>query len=96
MNKKDAIDNYKLLYTELNSIICDWDPYELSDKGRIQDEFSGEVTLVLCGLKYTEDSESVTKLVSSVFSKSFSPNDFGIKACNDVGIIIYKWWESKK
>ena len=95
MNKKEAIHYYEELHKELNSIICEWDPYGLSEKGRISDEFSEEVTRVLAGLRNVNDNVEATDLVSKVFSKAFSPEDFGHEACKEVGIKIFQWWVKK-
>jgi|GEM_PF-5612438 len=96
MNKIDSINYYKELYSELNSIICEWDPYGLSDKGRISDEFCEEVTMILAGLREVNDSVGSVDLVSKVFSETFSPNEFGHETCKAVGDRIFQWWSKKR
>lgn len=96
MDKIAAIEYYQELFTELNLLICKWDPYGLSNKGEIADEFREEVSSILANLRDNSSSEDVIEIVSNIFSKSFSPEDFDLKACANVGLIIYEWWNLKK
>lgn len=97
MNKKERVTYYiQLYYDRLNEIICEWDPYGLSQEGNIIDEFSGEVKEILSGLREDIGSDEIINLVSKVFSQSFCSKEFNEESCREVGLKIFEWWRQKR
>jgi len=95
MNKIQALDQAGQLYRELNELICQWDPYGLSQKGEIEDEFSHEAWEILTGLPAVTSVEGASRLVTEVFARAFSREEFTTEVCAPFGKTVWDWWLSK-
>ncbi|ANF95025.1 hypothetical protein [Paenibacillus bovis] len=95
MDKVEVLYSFRQMYEELNQILCRFDPYGLSDGGRIADEFDGEAWDILYGLMDTRELSEVIHLVTNVFAQSFSKESFNQDNCSEVATIIYYWWNNK-
>lgn len=94
-NKIEALDQVGALYGELNHLVCEWDPYGLSERGEIDDEFSYEVWQVLYGLRRVADEDGAVTLVTTTFAQAFSPDQFTREKCAPFGKTVWEWWRLK-
>jgi hypothetical protein len=93
MDKVQVLQQFQRMYHELNVILCEFDPYGLSDKGRIADEFDEEAWQILYGLIDTNSMDEVIDMVTTVFVTQFCTADFNREQCKDVAEHIYHWWQ---
>ncbi|MES2467922.1 MAG: hypothetical protein V4675_11520 [Verrucomicrobiota bacterium] len=92
MNKIDAIQRYRQLFDGLNNIILDWDPLDLSNGGKIRDEFSEEATSLLAMLPSVNSELDAAHAVHAVFGGLFSHQQLTNGACGLLAIRVYEWW----
>ncbi|WP_411348569.1 hypothetical protein [Paenibacillus sp. WLX2291] len=95
MDKVQVLHHFRELYAELNMILCEFDPYGLSDKGEIADEFEEEAWQILYGLVDVHNLDEAIDLVTYVFVKAFDAQAFNKENCTGVATRIYAWWLSK-
>lgn len=95
MDKVQVLHSFRELYDELNMMLCQFDPYGLLDQGRIADEFDEEAWQILYGLVDVHHVDQAINLVTHVFVKEFSAEDFNKENCSTVATRIYEWWLSK-
>ena len=95
MDKSTAIARYSSLYSDLNTLVLEWDPLGLYTAGELSDEFSDEVTRVLALLPACQTASDTAEAIRSVFAASFSAVSFPPGSCDDIGSTVHTWWASQ-
>jgi hypothetical protein len=73
----------------VREVILRWDPYGLLACGAPLDEFDTEIAVVAQRAGEIHSIDDATKLLSSVFSATFGPEDFQSIDCAAAGTDLY-------
>ena len=83
-------NEYNRAIQVVETVINQWDPYCLLEAGAPPDEFAAEVAAIVRNLHLIRSPQDAARVISEVFSHYFSPEDFPIDSCEDVGSKLYE------
>ena len=81
--------DYEAAFQIVRAVIAEWDPHALLGGGAPKDEFDDEVARVLTHICDIHSPNDAAAAISAVFAASFTPEDFSIPACAQVGAQLY-------
>ena len=81
--------DYKQVFDIVQRVILAWDPYALVSHGAPPNEFDQEVAQIVARVPKCRTESDVSRAVSEIFSQSFSPDDFSLDKCHDIGVSLF-------
>jgi hypothetical protein len=73
----------------VGAVINAWDPYSLLASEAPRDEFDMEVARLVTRIPHIRSAADASREVAAVFSHYFSPEDFSVDSCSEVGARLF-------
>ena len=73
----------------VGAVINAWDPYSLLAGGAPLDEFNREVARLVTRIPHIRSAADASREVAAVFSHYFSPEEFSVDSCSEVGTRLF-------
>ena len=81
--------DYKQVFDIVQHVILAWDPYALVRNGAPSNEFDHEVAQIVARVPKCQTESDISCAVSEIFSESFSPDDFNLDKCREIGGFLF-------
>ena len=85
-----SINGLEKVTSLIKAVIDAWDPYSLLASGAPADEFAIEINALAYGVRNIKSQDDAALAISRVFSRYFTPEDFSVDACREVGVELHK------